>query len=394
MTNKNNEKILKILIVIGIIAILVSVCMQYLKPLVAELLVQKKDQIRIRDISLINSAINKLQKINPYFFLGEPNKVYISIPSSQLNCESLELPSLPDAWEYRCKPETKYKKIDGNGWIPVDFTKLSDNSSFKLLPIDPVNSANGLSYYTYITGEGWALTSLLGSNKFIKQSAFNDEGTNPARFEIGSNLQLWAKASGLAAYWKFDEGEGITATDSSGNNNTGILTNGPNWVDGKLGKALDFDGVDDYISINDSLSLSLTTAVSISMWIYIDTLADKVLATKGLQDYEMRISSNKLEMWVNADGNNRNIAGGITLQMGQWYHLTDTYDGATIKSYVNGILDRQITYVASINDTGTNLWIGSYGGGGNFFDGKVDEVRIYNGALSAKEIRTIYNATK
>ena len=61
-------------------------------------------------------------------------------------------------------------------------------------------------------------------------------------------------ASGLIGSWKFDEGVGDTAADSSGNNNLGALVGSPTWVDGRLGKALSFDGVDDYVEIGDKKS--------------------------------------------------------------------------------------------------------------------------------------------
>src|SRR3989344_3676813 len=63
--------------------------------------------------------------------------------------------------------------------------------------------------------------------------------------------QTQAQTSGLVGYWTFDEGTGATASDSSGNNNTGTLTNGPTWTTGKIGQALSFDGVDDYVNISN-----------------------------------------------------------------------------------------------------------------------------------------------
>lgn len=392
MTNKNNEKILKILIGIGIIAIFVSIYAQYLKPFMAELSVQKKDQTKIRNLSSINSALNKLQEINPNFFLGEPNKVYISLPSSQLNCEDLDLPLLPSGWEYRCQSESKFREINGNGWIPVDFTQLSDNSFLKFLPVDPANSASDLSYYTYITGEGWVLTSLLGSNKFIKKSALNDGGIDPARFEIGSDLQLWAMASGLAGYWKFDEGEGATTADSSGNNNTGILTNGPNWVKDKIGKALNFDGANDYVDAGNPASLQLTGNFSISFWFQpVDIAADnRSIIDKGFNKF-ITLGHYDSRLYFGYPSVESSIFGVITLSAG-WNHYVVTWDRTNIKLYLNGKLDKSQAVTMPTDQT-ANWTIGrnSYGG---YYKGTIDEVHIYNRMLSAKEIQMIYNAIK
>src|SRR3989344_5954676 len=81
--------------------------------------------------------------------------------------------------------------------------------------------------------------------------------------------QTQAQTSGLVGYWNFDEGTGTTAQGSSGNNNTGILTNGPTWTTGKIGQALNFDGVDDYVDVaNESnFDFERTDSFSISAWV-------------------------------------------------------------------------------------------------------------------------------
>src|SRR3989338_1965645 len=78
---------------------------------------------------------------------------------------------------------------------------------------------------------------------------------------LGSPAQ--AQTSGLVGYWTFDEGAGTTANDSSGNNNTGTLTNGPTWTTGKIGQALNFDGSDDYVKIPGTATLMSNFSVSL-----------------------------------------------------------------------------------------------------------------------------------
>ena len=92
-------------------------------------------------------------------------------------------------------------------------------------------------------------------------------------FKSGSNASAEASASftvapsNLVAYWKFDEGSGTTAADSSGNGNTGTLINGPLWTAGKAGNALYFDGIDDNVTVLDSASLHLSSAFTLSAWV-------------------------------------------------------------------------------------------------------------------------------
>lgn len=385
-----NERVLEVLIIIGILAILVSVYLKYLKPFIAELSAQKKDPIRIQDLSSINSAIAKLRETNPNLSLGKPNKVYISLPSSSANCQGLELPPLPDSWEYRCKLEAEYRKIDGNGWMPVDFAKLS-NVPFKELPIDAINDAKNLNYYGFVGNEksGWVLTAMLESKKYQKAKALTDNGADPARFEIGSDLQLWTKASGLVGYWKFDEGQGQIAKDSSGNGNDGILKNSPAWVNDKIGKALSFDGIDNYIDVGNVFN----NFYSVTTWIYLDNIVgSKPIVNNPIQ---FKVIDNKLRVQWHDGTNWRAVDSAETLNSNTWYHVALVHDGTTARFYKNGIKDTAIATISNYSGYTPGTVIGRDGTtGAEKFKGLIDEVRIYNRALSAEEVRAIYNATK
>ena len=385
--NPNNEKVLKILIAIGIIAILISVYMQYLKPFAAELRKQKSDQTKIQELSSINSALNKIKETDLNLFLGEPNKIYISLPSPNSNCDGLELPPLSNNWEYRCKPEVEFRKANGNGWIPVDFTKLNDDS-FKELPIDMINDTKGLNYYTFVKNEQseWILTAILESKKYQKKKALIDNGIDPTRFEIGSNIQLWAEATGLAGYWSFNEGEGKIIKDLSGNNNDGALVNSPTWVDGKIGKALSFDGVRESVTVSSiyynfylitinggKLQAYITEAVFsteslvLDVWSYVGFVNDP--------------SAGTLKLYINGvENGNFASQGADTLSVFTWVKSHDLTGSRAIINRHDGFIDR--------------LDIGVRNAYLHWFDGLIDEVRIYNRALSTQEVQIIYNTTK
>jgi hypothetical protein len=206
----------------------------------------------------------------------------------------------------------------------------------------------------------------------------------------------------LVAWWKFDEVEGSNAIDSSGNKLTGTLTGNPQWqpAGGKAGGALAFDGDGDFIDCGHDEGLNITGAVTIAAWIKLDkSTPDQKIA--GNQDnvsggYKLGIFSDKAEFEIRDSGNslrnNRFIDGGTVLQPGVWYHVVGTYSqGESIKTYVNAKLDReQQTLNILAPSTGT-LKIGREPFSDLYwFNGLMDDVRIYNYPLSDAEVATLY----
>src|SRR3989344_3227356 len=138
--------------------------------------------------------------------------------------------------------------------------------------------------------------SLLPYNYITAQTTYTD-AEQATMTELASVLQALktllsslisqtqAQTSGLVGHWTFDEGSGTTAQDSSGNNNTGILTNGPTWTTGKIGQALNFDGVDDYVDVaNESnFDFERTDPFSISLWVNYNTTATNMALVNKMQ---------------------------------------------------------------------------------------------------------------
>ena len=107
----------------------------------------------------------------------------------------------------------------------------------------------------------------LSTSTTLKAKAFKS-GYNTSTEESASfNISSVIGGSNLVAYWKFDEGTGTTAADSSANGNTGTLTNGPSWAAGIAGNALYFDGIDDNVTVMDSNSLDLSNSFTLSAWV-------------------------------------------------------------------------------------------------------------------------------
>ena len=206
--------------------------------------------------------------------------------------------------------------------------------------------------------------------------------------------------TGPVALYNFNSKSGTTLTDSSGYNNHGTLLNGPNWTrKGKYGSALVFDGVDDKVVVPDSNSLDLTNRLTLEAWVYPTT------AMSGWDTILMKEQppGNLLyALYANGDNNlpygyiyingEQGLSGAGTLPLNTWSHLALAYDGATLRFYVNGQLVGSKAQTGSIPVTsgplgigGNNIWANEY------FSGRIDEVRIYNRALSQPEIQNDMN---
>ena len=203
---------------------------------------------------------------------------------------------------------------------------------------------------------------------------------------------------GLVGYWSMNEGTGTQAGDASGNKNNGTLTGGPTWVDGKRGKALNFDGIDDNVLIGDKVEP--VQSISVSSWVKV-TGGGMIVSKFGNQgsdnQYVLRTSGSVFDFRINDANEFTDICqSNISYVVGIWYLVTGTYNGSTCKLYMNGV---DVTTVVDNNASGnlkqtaTNLRIGVTGVDlSSPFTGLIDEVRIYNRALSATEIQALYKS--
>lgn len=202
--------------------------------------------------------------------------------------------------------------------------------------------------------------------------------------------------SSCKGLWKFDEGTGTTVSDSSGNGNHGTW-NGwstANWTDGIYGKALVYDGIDDYVQLGDIPLTDLT----ISQWVKADNLAftDVSLVTRRNGDttpsnYQTQLNGNKFKFSAYIGGWQWWLSTK-TLNQGQWYFLTATVYGNTLQLYINGKLDSVHT-IPDLITTGTQTTsIGQKRAAGPWYEGIIDEVNIYNREKSAEEVYTEYLA--
>ncbi|MDD3926900.1 MAG: LamG domain-containing protein, partial [bacterium] len=202
----------------------------------------------------------------------------------------------------------------------------------------------------------------------------------------------------IAGRWALDETQGTTTTDRSGNSNNGTLTNmtAPGcWVSGKIGKALAFDGVNDYVNCGSGSSLDITDKLTIEAWIKPDTRGSfHVIACKNTYTYFFStVSYGKLELLIgnsSSNGWNVGVLSNTVMNSNNWYHVAGTYDSATgeAKLYINGVLDNTATGTAQAIGSKPAGWlsVGCAYGSAYYFNGVIDELNIYPRLLSADEL--------
>lgn len=202
-------------------------------------------------------------------------------------------------------------------------------------------------------------------------------------------------STGLVAAYSFDQA-GSTVADLSGNGNTGTVS-GATWTSaGKYGGAYSFNGSTSYINVPDSASLDLTTGMTLEAWVK-TTAADGGWHNVMMkQQTGMLVYALYAETGTTGPGAEVYTSGGsdyaayrsYTLDTAVWKHVVATYDGATVRLWVNGFENASIAGGGAIATSSGVLRIGGNGVWGEYFSGTIDEVRIYNRALSQAEIQS------
>ncbi|MHC4174738.1 MAG: LamG-like jellyroll fold domain-containing protein, partial [Planctomycetota bacterium] len=200
----------------------------------------------------------------------------------------------------------------------------------------------------------------------------------------------------LVAHWKFDDGSGITAKDSSRNGHDGTLKGDPQWVAGQLGGALDFDGAGDFVEVPHSPSLSITNEITIAAWTKMrgNASGEMAIVSKGgwsANDlpYELTETPGGVIYWQFYDDGGRDSCAPLSPPVDEWHHIAATYDGTIFKCYIDGQLADEWRYVGKMPKNTASVTIGRRSRGGTFFNGMIDEVVIFNRALGAEEIPNI-----
>jgi hypothetical protein len=202
----------------------------------------------------------------------------------------------------------------------------------------------------------------------------------------------------LVGWWKFDEGQGTSVADASGNGNTATIQNG-GWGSGKIAGALHMDGGNDsivVIPLSDSLR-STANQITVMGWAYRTAEHNVDILGHGYPAVFLGFHGPRFK-WQIADA--RGKLGSCYADpayralLETWLHVAGTYDGSTVRLYANGLEICNTPFVGAINMPETAFTMSGYiDRKGNIVDeisGRLDDVRIYNRALSAREILEIY----
>ena len=291
----------------------------------------------------------------------------------------------------------------------------SNETSFK---IERKKGAAGTYAQIATTGAGVATysdaTCGAGTQYYYRVRATNANGDSGYSNE--ANATTSEVTSGRQAHWKFDAGSGTTAADETGNN-PGTLTNGPTWVAGKIGSAVNFDAVDDVVTAGSNASLDDLVAqggggMTITAWIRPNSIGEggnpgrivhKGTGTSATNGWQFVIQGTSPALAFASDHATtdvNHVASANSITLGVWQHVVVTWDGsataANVRLYVNGV---EPTYQTTTNgvgarssDAASSVFIGNDNTGVRTFDGALDDVRIYNRILTAAEIAAIHRA--
>ncbi len=220
-------------------------------------------------------------------------------------------------------------------------------------------------------------------------------------FALVLGLATSTAVADLVAYYPLDEGSGDTATDASGNGHNGTLNGDPRWIAGKFGQALEFPGTaGSYVDLGTWNPSEGTDQLTIALWVKWNGLSGQWqgLISKrnswgpapiGEMMWFLEANETTGILWFGRRDGGGVGSSGQTLPEGEWQHLAITCDGTTATMYRDGEqLNSGSFTLGSMTDAGLQFGSGYINGGGPF-NGAVDDVRIYNNALTAEEIQDI-----
>lgn len=200
----------------------------------------------------------------------------------------------------------------------------------------------------------------------------------------------WQKDPGLLGWWRFNEAAGNISADASGNGNDANLIGGPVKVAWDFGNSLNFNGTDQYVTIDNESFFDITSNITITCWIRKNGNDQTSCLVSKSDSFNVYIGEISTGVTFYCGGTGRSVASTTNICDNKWHHVAAVYDGSAKKIYIDGIFDslRNSSGLITTNDYKVTIASGE-----NLpeqkLQGMIDEVRIYNLALSAERIRAI-----
>ncbi len=298
-------------------------------------------------------------------------------------------------------PKIGYFFVDGVRYELASTPTVVNTFSASVQPsVGALPGGSGLNFDGYVDDIRTYNRALSATE--IKQLYNTGVGTQVNSAQV--NTPSSSLTTGLVGYWPFNgiDVSTTTAFDRSTGGNNGTLTNGPTVAIGKIGQALNFDGINDYVDVNLHLLDNACTG-SISLWVKRTgawSEAYNTILTKssgaGWVNNHIQISRNSTSDNISftiSDNTNSTqasvLSGVIAIQ--KWYHLEMTWDGSTLIGYTNGVETGRVSSSICVANNSTRFSFGRGAVGTNrFFNGSIDDIRIYNRAHSPAEVKKLY----
>jgi PKD repeat protein len=304
--------------------------------------------------------------------------------------------------------ETKTNFITVSGQAPVANFSATPTSGVAPVTVNFTDtSAGSITSRSWNFGDGTSSTATnpshtysVAGNYTVSLTVTGSGGTNTKTntnfitvSSSGGGTTVPPSASnGLVAAYGFEEASGAMVADASGKGNHGTIKEAVRITTGKYGKALKFDGTNDWVTVNDSASLDLSNGMTLEAWVYPLSQANGgntviLKEAPGAEVYALYSEEDaNLPVSYFNDGSYRGVMGPRRLPANTWTHLVATYDTYYQRLYVNGVEVAKSARNTLIKPSTGVLRIGGNSVWGEYFHGYIDEVRIYNRALAASEV--------
>lgn len=400
----------EVLITIAVLSVLIVFIVVILDPI--KYIREARDTNRLVDLT----ALNKILTYSTSGALGtvkgfaEPLVVYVSIPDKNAtttygtDCTGMGLPQLPAGYSYHCAHPDTYRNIDGTGWIPLNFKPLRETNPISQLPADPLSRASSRHFFTYMSDNGWKLTARLESPEIMPRAG-TDGGIDPTLFEVGTNLALGKFLGGMVGRWNFEE-SGAVVFDGSGfgNNGTSRSDGAPADIHStdrcRVGKSCAILRDDkSYVDIAPSDSQNNDYA-TFTAWVelpdYLCAGDDGIILSKtGSYEWGVQCKTGWQDLVAWPNGGTMDVRGKVPPN--RWTFIAASWDGQKYSFYVNGSLqsDHDMPFTGPIRAGDRCVRIGARNGcskPSGLFRGRLDDVRLYDHALTGAQIRSLYNA--